>query len=216
MKKTITIITFFSVFLMYGQTQLGFFAETNSYTVKTDDLCDVESRIGYGFGISGLFSLYQSADFIAEISFSSKRVYTKGYIDFYGEKNDFENQTFNVSDIHANGIFNQYLIIPDMNKVNIAVQGGLGISILNDWVDKKNDMSYIFYDTTPLNFFYIVGISTGTEQIRATLRYNGNLSNVLKGVKVTAFDDASTNREFIGKLNGLSLSFTYYFTSFGY
>ena len=215
MKKIITLSLFALLnFSVFGQGQSGFTLETNFSLLNTNDLYEVENGIGYGFGLSSLESLYQSADWLFELSYTTQKITAKGYYDYYNNPIDFKDNQFSISNLNLNFVLNQYIIIPDLNKFHFGLQGGFGLNFFNDWKTKNQDNNFFYDRTNKFNSNYIVGISGGTEQLRATIRYYGALTNVFKDLSVGEYDDGSSStiesREFIGKLGYISFSITYF------
>lgn len=222
MKKIIILfVIIFSNVSLYSQSQFGIILETNSANIKSSDLYGVENGgLGYGFGISALSPFWwQTADFLIEMKYNTKKVKIAGYYDYYNQKTELSDSEFNISDINVDLVLNQYIIMPEGNNLHIGVQGGFGIPLLNAWSTKNQKEDNFFGDGRFINLNYIVGVSGGTEQLRATIRYNSNISNIFKDFGVVEPDPTNSHsnldsRLFNGKLSYISLSVTYYFDNF--
>ena len=222
MKKIIILfVIVFSNLHIYSQSQFGVILETNSANIKSADLYGVENGgLGYGFGISALSPFWwHSADFLTEMKFNTKKVKIAGYYDYYNQKTELPDSEFSISDINLDLVLNQYIIMPEGNKLHLGVQGGFGIPLLNSWSTKNQKEDNFFDETRFINLNYIVGISGGTEQLRATIRYNKNISNIFNDFEVREPDPTNSHadldsRLFNGKLSYISLSVTYYLDNF--
>jgi len=215
MKKLLFLFLILSNSL-YSQNQYGIIAETNWATIKTNDLYGIEVRTGYGYGVSNLTRLWNTADLNTEVSVITKRMKIKGYVNYENEKIEFDNPFFKIIDIHANLLLNQYIIAPDRNKIHLAMQTGLGLALLKSWKNNGDIAYHVGGQEATAQF--LAGISTGTEQLRISLRYSAPLSNVFKGyyvVETAPLDESNIQRrEYKGKLSYISLSLSYYFDLF--
>ncbi len=211
-KSIVLIVLFFSKILSYGQTQFGYTVSLNQTSIKSVDLIGVNPEIGFGFGFTALSPLNKTADFITEINYSRKNVSLKGYIDYYNNDVIYDKlKTYTIDDINVNFIFNQYIIVP-----NLSIQVGIGASILNDW-KKKTEGNHRTFQGPEINYPYFFGISGGSEQLRATIRYNRDIGNSLRGAAVYETVDhshLSNYRNIFGKRSFFTLTLTYYTSLF--
>lgn len=207
MKYIITFVTLIITSLVYGQSQRGIIAETNYSFLSTDDFEVINNGIGYGIGYSKLFSLNNTADFIFETSISRVNFSTKeslySHFDSALINNDYPSHQISV-DLLAN----QYIIAPELNKINFAIQGGFGMALIR--MRQSSDSGFEESAESGFNTYPIIGINTGTEQLRFSLKYKYGLSNIFSNL---IKDDGT---EFHGKLSSLSFSLTYYFNSFSH
>jgi hypothetical protein len=217
--KSILILMLFFYASTFSQTQYGFILEANSTNINTEDLINVNSKIGFGIGFSTLSPLHKSADFIGEITYTNKFIELDGYKNFSNNAINFPSTVFKNEDFNLNLIYNQYLIIPDLKKINLSLQVGYGLSFLNNWTLKDGDNNTILDRDGTINSIIITGISTGTEKLRFSLRYNIELSNALKDIYVNDIPDSNNNyerREFEGKQNNITFSITYFINNFSF
>jgi len=214
MKKIIIPLLLLSFLNNYGQTQFGYVVSINSSIIESDDLLNIKSGTGFGIGVSALSSIHNSADFIVEATFTKKSISINGYRDFSFNNVEYDNSTkYNIDNINVSFLYNQYLIVPNLNKFNVAIQGGLGISLsTGEWRSKENEFIKSI-EPEPLSTFLSAGISGGTEQFRITLNYNKAFGNYLNGVFEDDVPDANNSyesREFNAKHYYFSISLTYY------
>lgn len=217
--KSILILMLLFYVSSFSQTQYGFMLEANSTNINTEDLINVKSKIGYGVGFTTLSPIHKSADFIGEITYSNKFIEIDKYKNFNNQEVEFSNKNFKNEDFNLNLIYNQYLIIPDLQKLNLSLQVGYGISFLNNWTLKDGDNNTLLDRGGTLNSIIITGISIGTEKLRFSLRYNIELSNALKEIYVNDTPDSNNNydrREFDGKQNNITFSITYFMNNFNF
>jgi len=214
MKELIFTLFLLSSLNNYSQTQFGYVISVNSSKIESDDLLNVKPGTGFGIGINTLSSIHNSADFIAEATFTRKNISINGYQDFNSNEVEYDSAIkYNIDNINVSFLYNQYIIIPNLNKFNFAIQGGLGISFsTGEWRSKEGEADKSF-EPEPISTFLSTGISGGIEQFRVTLSYNKALGNYLNGVFEDDIPDANNSydsREFKGKHHYFSISLIYY------
>jgi len=214
MKELIAILFLLSFLNFYSQTQSGFVVSANQAQIASNDLINVQSGIGFGIGLNILSSIHNSADLISEITYTRKNLSIDGYQDYNSNAVNYDNAIkYNIDNVNISFLYNQYLIVPNLNKFNLAVQGGLGVSVsIGEWGHKESEAIKSF-EPELFSTFLRTGISGGIEQFRITLSYTKTFGNFLNGVQVNDTPDASNSyksRAFNGKHHCFSIALIYY------
>ncbi len=217
MKKTVSIFIFFFVFIVNAQTQLGINTGINFTNLKSDDFIDLRSSSGLSMGLMALAPLYKKADWLLNLSYETGNFNAEGYKNFNNEDIIvFSPNIIKTTSIDAKFMVNQYIILPEAASFHIGIQGGAGVSMIANFINKQFPFPE---DLAQFKPFYILGISGGTEKYRINLNYNRILGNALKNISVREMPDEfnrSRLREFEGDQSTISLSFTAYLTNFNY
>ncbi len=217
MKNILIILAILISLSSFSQSQIGITSGVNITSVKSEDLIETRSSAGIGVGLTTLFPLHNTSDWMLNLTYNIKGVSIDGYKDFYNQDQTLHSDGgLKIQSLDLDFIINQYFIVPEDNAFHLGIQGGIGTTLLNTW--SSEELSIIKNEN---NFspYYIIGLTGGTEQFRINLRYTSFLGNPLKNLVDDEIPDEFNrydSKVFDGMLNNFSISLTYFFKTFSY
>lgn len=201
------------VFGLNAQSQLGLSIEASKIQLDSPYL-KADSNLGLGFGFLAISGIHRTGDLLIDINVAKTTTTL-----FANPIEDNQSYDFNLHQIHANFLYQRYIIIPNGYKPHLGVRAGAAFSFITGW----NNNDELPYDTTfgtanynvsdfnnlsPFSLGAIIGIEGGFEQIRIALNYHQTTSNFLKR------EIGSSDHDISFKPNRIILSVSYLFDKF--
>ena len=196
-----------------AQQHPGFKASMNFGSINSDQI-DFTNNLGYGFGFATMWVINERLDFFIDLTYEqfNHTVMGREALDYNSPLSEIYNEySFGINGVYGSLLPNYY-IIPEHLSVNAGII--YGVSWLKDEMNinsvylgngdyLEDNISYeeLGSAMSGFDFFLAFGLSGGTENLKANLRYNLGMKNYLKEY----YPDQKLKRNFF------QLSITYYF-----
>lgn len=222
MKKTILLAILMASFITYAQAPRGVYATlgvSQSEFASKDVLSD--PGIGFKGGLTAAIGFHETFNYQLEMHYNRKTVNFKTLGDDYTTvgKSKYLSESIDVG-----AYFNYYILKPDEDKFFFGPQIGGNVSVfgLLTPADNKSAQDRIlpyllkdnsFQNESEINFDAGIGITGGYNRFKFDLRYTKGLNNRLAHTEIDSYDENNryTGPALNGKLNSISLSFSYLF-----
>ncbi len=218
MKKRILFAILFSLIsnLSKAQSQFGIKSGYKINNLKSDDL-EFNDFNQYSFGLSYLQFINNKIDLLFQVDYSFSDATLKSRKDYYGNLESLEGNKITINNLNLEILSNYYFMEPDTSSFHFGVQGGIGTTLLNKWINQSNSLD--FQGIADFKQYFIMGITGGSEKFRIDLRYGQFFQNFLSDETaiIVRQDNYYTKSRFIhGTNNYYSITLTYYLTNLLY